>query len=221
MGKGKLIVTEGLDGSGKATQTQLLAAALALQGRQVRQVSFPDYASASSALVKMYLGGDFGSRPEDVNPYAASCFYAVDRYASFRRSWGGFYRDGGIVLADRYTTSNAIHQCAKLARGDWPEFTGWLENFEYTRLGVPRPDLVVYLDVEPKVSQDLLAARYAQKDGRDIHERDIEYLRRCREAARWCAGTLGWQVVACSPAGRMRSKESIAEELLSVVGEAL
>ena len=116
---GKLIVIEGLDGSGKATQTALLEKTLLAQGLPVRKVSFPDYQSDSSALVRMYLSGKFGPKADDVNAYAASCFYAVDRYASYKTGWQSFYRQGGIVLADRYTTSNAIHQCAKLPPREW------------------------------------------------------------------------------------------------------
>ena len=133
---GKLIVIEGLDGSGKGTQAELLAKNLEAQGKAVRKISFPDYVSDSSALVKMYLSGQFGSRPEDVNAYAASTFYAVDRFASFKRDWGGFYEDGGIVVADRYTTSNAVHQCSKLPQEQWDAFLAWLFDFEYHLLGM-------------------------------------------------------------------------------------
>ena len=122
MSKGKLIVIEGLDGSGKATQAKLLAQHLASQGLPVREVTFPDYASDSSALIKMYLAGQFGSKPDDVNAYAASSFFAVDRYASYKTDWGRFYEEGGVVIADRYTTSNAVHQCSKLPPEQWERF---------------------------------------------------------------------------------------------------
>ena len=132
--KGKLIVLEGLDGSGKATQAQLLHEALCAQGLAVRKVTFPDYQHPSSTLVKQYLAGEFGSRPEDVNAYAASCFYSVDRYASYKTQWGAFYQAGGIVVADRYTTSNAVHQCAKLPKQQWDEYLAWLFDFEYENI---------------------------------------------------------------------------------------
>lgn len=218
---GKLVVIEGLDGSGKATQTKLLAQRLAAEGQAVRMVTFPDYASDSSALVRMYLKGTFGQNPGDVNAYAASSFYAVDRYASYKTDWGGFYHEGGLILADRYTTSNAIHQCVKLPRGEWPGFLAWLEDFEYQKLDIPKPDLVLLLDVEPAVSQQLLAQRYGAGGERDIHEQDIEYLERCRSAAHWCAGRLGWQLVECSPGAAMRSREEITGTLYSIVKEAL
>ena len=142
MSKGRLLVLEGLDGSGKATQAKLLAAHLAGSGRRVMEVTFPDYESDSSALVKMYLSGQFGSRPDDVNPYAASSFYAVDRYASYKTKWGSFYEAGGIVIADRYTTSNAVHQCSKLPPDQWDGFLRWAFEYEYQLLGLPAPDAV-------------------------------------------------------------------------------
>ena len=142
MSKGRLLVLEGLDGSGKATQAKLLAAHLAGSGRRVMEITFPDYESDSSALVKMYLSGQFGSRPDDVNPYAASSFYAVDRYASYKTKWGSFYEAGGIVIADRYTTSNAVHQCSKLPPDQWDGFLRWAFEYEYQLLGLPAPDAV-------------------------------------------------------------------------------
>jgi dTMP kinase len=219
---GKLLVIEGLDGSGKATQAQRLADTLAARGRKVRRVSFPDYKSHSSALARMYLSGDFGQDPQAVNAYAASSFYAVDRYASYKIHWGGFYNEGGLILADRYATSNAIHQCVKLPQAEWPAFVDWLQEYEYRRLEIPAPDLVLCLDVEPEVSQRLLAQRYGEEEKRDIHERDIAYLLRCRKAAHWCAGHLGWRMVVCSVNGAMREREEITRELLSIISsEAL
>ncbi len=216
---GKLVVIEGLDGSGKATQTSLVAQELAAAGKKVRKISFPDYTSRSSALVQMYLAGEFGSRPEDVNAYAASAFYAVDRYASYKKEWGRFYAEGGLLVADRYTTSNAIHQCAKLPREEWEEYIAWLRDFEYKKLGVPQPDLVVYLDVEPQVSQQLLLQRYGDDAKKDIHEQDVAYLMQCREAALWCAEKLSWVRIVCSENGHMRLREDITKDVLCSVRE--
>ena len=215
---GRLIVIEGLDGSGKATQTLLLTTALQEMGKPVKQVSFPDYESDSSALIRMYLAGEFGSHPDDVNAYAASSFFAVDRYASFKKNWGKAWREG-IVIADRYTTSNAIHQCSKLEMGLWEEFLSWLFHYEYVLLGIPAPDLVVYLRVDPEVSQNLMSARYGgHEDSKDIHEKDMQYLTRCREAADYCSKRLGWKVVECCENGAMRSIEDIQKDIRLLIG---
>ena len=218
MAKGKLIVIEGLDGSGKGTQAAELAKNLAAGGAPVRKVSFPDYASDSSALVKMYLSGQFGKDPQDVNAYAASTFYAVDRFASFKRDWGGFYEGGGIVVADRYTTSNAVHQCSKLPQEQWDAFLAWLFDFEYHLMGIPSPDLVVYLSVDPAVSQRLMTGRYqGDESKKDIHEGNLAYLRRSRLAAEYCSRRLGWQEIECCRNGQMRSVEAIQSDILALV----
>jgi dTMP kinase len=213
---GSLIVIEGLDGSGKATQAKLLAATLAAQGEKVREVSFPNYDSPSSALVKMYLAGEFGDKPTDVNAFAASAFYAVDRYASYKKDWAGDYAEG-VIVADRYTTSNAIHQCSKLPREQWDEFLDWLYNFEYHMLGIPAPTIVVYLRVDPAVSQKLMRERYHGEDKRDIHEKDVPYLARCQAAADYCAKKLGWKIVECAVNDNMRSIETIQKEIADII----
>lgn len=218
MSRGCLIVLEGLDGSGKATQAKRLAEALAQQGLAVREITFPNYASDSSALVRMYLGGQFGQKPDDVNAYAASSFYAVDRYAGYKADWGGFYRAGGILIADRYTTSNAVHQCSKLPPERWPAFLEWLYDFEFNKLGLPAPDGVVYLSVDPAISQKLMTGRYQGDEAKkDVHEKDLEYLARSRRAALWCAEHLGWRTVECAQNGAMRSIEAIHQEVLALV----
>ena len=215
MSKGTLIVIEGLDGSGKATQAKLLFESLRRQGKDVRQVSFPDYDSDSSALVKMYLAGDFGSDPGDVNAYAASTFFAVDRYASFKKNWRAFYENGGIVIADRYTTSNAVHQCSKLPEAEWEGFLNWLFHFEYDLLGIPAPDRVFYLQTAPGVNQKLLDHRYhGDEQKKDIHERNADYLAHSRAAAEFCAEKLGWTTIHCVRDGAMRGIQEIHEELL-------
>ena len=213
--KGKLIVLEGLDGSGKATQAQLLHEALCAQGLAVRKVTFPDYQHPSSTLVKQYLAGEFGSRPEDVNAYAASCFYSVDRYASYKTQWGTFYQAGGIVVADRYTTSNAVHQCAKLPKQQWDEYLAWLFDFEYEKIAIPAPDMVIYLDVAPEVSQKLMTGRYHGDEAKkDIHEKDVDYLRHSRMAGAYCAEAYGWKRVPCTQGGAMRTRQAIHADVL-------
>ncbi|MBQ1903238.1 MAG: deoxynucleoside kinase [Ruminococcus sp.] len=216
--KGKLIVIEGLDGSGKATQAKLLADTLAEQGENVRKITFPDYESDSSALVKMYLKGEFGSKPGDVNAYAASAFYAVDRYASFKKDWGEVYQSGGLIVADRYATSNGIHQCSKLGEGEWDEYLKWLDDFEYKKLGIPAPDVVIYLKADTEVSQKLMTGRYGGDESKkDIHEGDLEYLKRSQAAAAYCAQKLGWKTVECVRDGQMRTIEDIHNEIMMLI----
>ena len=217
--KGQLIVIEGLDGSGKATQANRLFETLQAQGKPVRKVSFPDYASDSSAPIKMYLAGEFGKDPNSVNAYAASTFFAVDRFASFRKNWAEFYENGGIVIADRYTTSNAVHQCSKLPQDQWDAYLSWLFDFEYRLMGIPAPDKVIYLQVDPTVSQKLMTGRYqGDESKKDIHESNLDYLARSREAAEYCAKSLGWQTVRCVENGRLRPIEDISCEVLEIVG---
>lgn len=220
--RGRLLVIDGLDGSGKATQARLLAQHLTAQGRQVRQISFPNYTSDSSALVRMYLAGQFGDKPDDVNAYAASSFFAVDRYASYKTDWGTFYQDGGIVIADRYTTSNGAHQCSKLPPEAWDAYLDWLFTYEYKLLGLPAPDAVIYLRVDPAVSQQLMTSRYhGDESKKDIQERDLEYLERSRRVAEYCAQKLGWQTVECTEAGRMRTVEDIGRQVLALAEAVL
>lgn len=215
---GKLIVIEGLDGSGKATQAKLLAQTLAENGERVKKITFPDYESDSSALVRMYLHGEFGSKPGDVNAYAASAFYAVDRYASFKKDWGEVYQSGGLIIADRYATSNGIHQCSKLDESEWDEYLKWLDDFEYKKLGIPAPDTVIYLKADTDISQKLMSGRYGGDESKkDIHEGDIEYLRRSQKAAAYCAQKLGWKTVECVQDGKMRTIEDIHNEIMTLI----
>lgn len=218
---GKLIVIEGLDGSGKSTQAALLAENLEQEGYKLLSFKFPNYGGDSSALIKMYLNGEFGASPGDVNAFAASAFYAVDRYATYKKDWGDFYNNGGIILADRYATSNIIHQCAKLPQNEWDSFVAWLADFEYNKLQIPAPDKVLYLDVEPGVSRELLQRRYAGHGKPDIHEQDLEYLYSCREVALWGAEKLGWNVISCNTGHEMRPREDITRQLLAIIEEAL
>lgn len=219
---GKLIVIEGVDGSGKGTQTAMLYEKLLLQGVNVRKVSFPCYDSPASQPVKMYLAGEFGKAASDVNAYAASIIYAVDRFASFKTDWGGFYEDGGIILADRYTTSNAVHQCSKLPRESWGEYLNWLFETEYGKIAIPKPDIVIYLRVDGDVSQRLLTSRYnGNESKKDIHERDLQYLQNSRTAAAYCAEKCGWQIIECCENGEMRSIEDINNEIIAKINNVL
>ena len=213
---GKLIVIEGLDGSGKSTQLELLPENLKAKGIDCKTVSFPDYDNPSSTLVKMYLAGEFGKKPNDVNAFAASTFYCVDRFASFKTNWGEFYQKGGTVIAGRYTTSNAVHQCSKLPESEWESFLNWLYDFEYNKVGIPKPDKVIFLDMPVEVSQKLLSHRYAgDEDKKDIHESDTNYLDNCRKAAMFTAQYSGWTVIPCAQNGQARSIEDISNDILS------
>lgn len=211
---GKLIVIEGTDGSGKSTQFALMSQRLTAQGRAFRHIVFPRYTEPSSALIRMYLGGEFGSSPSDVNAYAASAFYAVDRFASYKQDWGAWYEEGGLVLSDRYTTSNAVHQTSKLPEAERPAFLRWLYEFEYDKLQLPRPDLTIYLDVPTDFTEKLLRSREAATNTHaDIHEQDTGYLATCRAAGKAAAAYYGWTVIECVREGTMRSIEEIHEEI--------
>ena len=220
---GKLIVFEGTDGSGKSTQFRALCQRLDGMGKEYQKLVFPQYSEPSSALIRMYLGGEFGKNPADVNPYAASAFYAVDRYASFKKVWGDDYRDGGLILTDRYTTSNAVHQAVKCAPEDRPAFLRWLDDFEHEKMGLPRPDLVIYLDMPTERAVELLRSREAATHTQaDIHELDTGYLAACRESALQAAQVLGWKTVSClDEGGALRSIGDIHEEIWSLAAPLL
>ena len=214
--KGKLIVIEGLDGSGKSTQIEYLKNKLS--GRNVHQIKLPDYDSDSSALVKMYLRGDFGKKPEDVNAYAASAFYAVDRFANYKMKWKEFYDNGEIIISDRYTTSNAYHQATKIPKDDRAEFFYWLEDFEYGLLGIPEPNAVIYLDMPIEISQKMMSERYhGDETKKDIHESNLDYLYKCRDAALDAAEKMGWYVVKCNDGNEPRTIESIGDEIFNII----
>jgi len=216
---GKLIVFEGTDGSGKSTQYARLCQRLESEGKQFQRLVFPQYDKPSSALLRMYLNGEFGSHPGDVNPYAASTFYAVDRYASLKQVWGEYYEKGGLILSDRYTTSNAVHQASKVAQESRPEFFAWLEDFEYGKLGLPKPDMVIYLDMPTvKAVENLRRREDATQTKADIHEVDTAYLMLCHETADQAADCLGWKRVSCVDGnGNLRSIEDLHEEIWTMI----
>ena len=219
---GKLIVIEGTDGSGKSTQFKRLTEHLQEKGQDFRTLVFPRYKEPSSALIRMYLGGEFGTNPADVNAYAASSFYAVDRYASYKQDWGKWYEDGGLIVSDRYTTSNAVHQASKEPKEKQGEFLKWLYEFEYDRLGLPRPDLTIYLDVPTAFTEQLMRRREQQTNTHaDIHEQDMSYLATCRETGRAAAKYYGWHIIDCVRDGQMRSIDDIHSEIFALVEKCL
>lgn len=213
-----LIVIEGLDGSGKATNATALYDKLCKMGKDALKITFPDYQSDSSALVKMYLAGKFGDRPSDVNAYAASAFYAVDRFASFKSGWKDAYERGAWIIADRYTTSNAVHQASKLDGEQRDRYLDWLYDFEFDKMGLPRPDAVIYLDVDPEVSQRLMSGRYnGDENKKDIHEKDTGYLEKSRQAALYAAARLDWNVCHLCENGQMLSKEEAFQKIFGII----
>ena len=219
---GKLIVLEGTDGSGKSTQFRLMAERLTEEKVAFRRLIFPRYENESSALIRMYLGGEFGTKPSDVNAYAASAFYAVDRYASYKQDWGQWYENGGLILSDRYTTSNAVHQASKETGENRDAFLKWLYEFEYDKLGLPKPDLIIYLDVPTSFTEQLMRHREQDTGTKaDIHEQDTEYLNTCRKSGRAAADFYGWTVIDCVKDGAMRSIEDIHQEIYGHVAACL
>ena len=224
MSKGKLITIEAGDGSGKATQTKALYDRLLAEGYQVLKVEYPDYQSDSSALVRMYLGGEFGQQAENVSAYGASAFFAVDRYASYLLKWRQAYESGWIILADRYTTSNMVHQAVKLKNSvEREEFLTWLWDFEFGRLQLPVPDRVIYLDMPPEISDRLINSRAAKDSSRkkDIHEKDTSYLHHCHRAYNEVAKKYGWVKISCAQQGNLRTVQDIHEDVYQAVKEIL
>ena len=222
MMQGKLIVLEGIDGSGKSTQYQKLCQRLEAEGREFRRLTFPRYQEESSALIRAYLGGQFGSKPGDVNAYAASTFYAVDRFASYKTDWKDYYENGGLILSDRYTTSNACHQGSKLEGDERQRYLEWLYDFEFRLMELPEPALVIYLDIDLEVSRrQMMARQTATNTSADIHEKDFAYLAACLDAGRYAAEHYGWRRIGCMEQGEMRSIDSIHEEIYRAVREVI
>lgn len=212
--RGRLITIEGTDASGKTTQLKLLSQRLVREGIRFKNIGFPRYDDDSSALVRMYLGGEFGENIKDVNAYAASCFFAVDRVASYLREWKDYLSDGGNVILDRYTTSNAIYQASKLPENERERFCDWLFDFEYRLLELPAPDVVIFLDMPADCAEKLMKKR---GNTEDIHERDKEYMKKCYLSAKSLSERYGWKRIKCGKNGIIRTKEDIHEEIFRAV----
>lgn len=218
---GKLIVIDGLDGSGKTTQFDIIREKLS-ESHSVKAISFPDYDNPSSALVKMYLNGELSESADGVNAYAASSFYAVDRYASYKMFWEESYKNGDLIFASRYVSSNAIHQMVKLPESEWDGYLEWLSDYEYGKLGLPVSSLVIFLDMPVEISQKLMSERYGGDESKkDIHEANVKYLQACRKSALYAAEKLGWKVVECSKNGEPLTVEEISGKLLQLINEVL
>lgn len=218
----KLIIIEGLDGSGKSTQIKLLEEYLKSNEIIYKKIKLPDYDSPSSTLVKMYLGGEFGSSADDVNAYAAGAFYAVDRYASFNLGWKKDYESGTLIIADRYATSNSIYQMEKIEESKWDEYLEWSEDFEYNKLSIPRPNCVIYLDMPVEISQRLMTSRYdGDENKKDVHEVNVDFLNKCRKSALYTAEKQGWKVIECSNGKEPYSVDEIHKKIIDIVKEEL
>ena len=219
---GRLIVFEGTDGSGKATQSRLLCEHLQRENIPYKNITFPQYGKPSAAMVQEYLDGNLGRRPGDVNAYAASLMFSMDRYASYKQDWGAFYEAGGLVIADRYTTSNAVHQVSKLPPEERTVFLNWLFELEYGKLGLPKPDLVLYLDVDLPTSLKRMQHRQEKQNTKaDIHEQDVSYLENCLRIGRLAAAHYGWTIVPFMKDGAERALEEKHEEIFSIIRSAL
>lgn len=219
---GKLIVFEGTDGSGKATQSRLLCQHLEQEGIPYKNIDFPRYGKPSAAMVQEYLDGNLGKKPGDVNAFAASMFYAMDRYASYKQDWGNFYQAGGLIVADRYTTSNAVHQASKLLKAERKDYLDWLFDTEYRLLGLPKPDLVIYLDMPTEITERMMRGREAATGTHaDIHEQDQAYLKQCRENAREIVEECGWKVISCAENDQPRTPENIHLQVFEIVKSLL
>lgn len=219
---GKLIVLEGIDGSGKSSQYRRICERLEADGIKYNHIVFPRYTKESSALIRLYLGGAFGENPNDVNAYTASTFYAVDRFASYRDDWGKIYENGDFILSDRYTTSNAVHQGCKLSDEELPEFFAWLSDLEYNKMGLPKPDLVIYLDIDIETSLRRMKHRQEKTNTKaDIHEKDVHYLENCLHVADKAADFYGWKRIAFMKDGVERTLEEKNDEIYALIREAL
>lgn len=223
--KGKLIIIEsGSDASGKATQTRKLYERLSSEGYNIRKVEYPNYDSESSALVKMYLRGDFGKNASDVDPYVSSTFFAADRYASYKTEWEEFYNQGGIVIADRYTTSNMVHQASKMDIEDRDKYLDWLVDYEFNMYKIPEPDCVVFLDVPIDFSKKLMENRRNKFTGetkKDIHESDIDYLTKSYNNSLYIAEKFKWDKIDCVEDDNLRSIDDIHEEIYRLIKDKL
>lgn len=214
---GKLFVIDGTDGSGKQTQNERLIKRLDEEGIKYLKTSFPNYDSPSSSLVKMYLSGEFGENAKEVSPYIASTFYAVDRYATYKKEIEEYYNNGGIVIADRYTTANMVHQAGKISdKIERDKFLEWIDDFEFNLYGLPRPTKVFFLKVSPEKVQELIKNRenkFSHTQKKDIHERDSKHLEDAYNAACYVADKYGWNTIECIRNGKMRSIDDIHEEI--------
>lgn len=219
---GKLFVIDGTDGSGKQTQFKMLEERFKKENIEYKTVSFPNYDSRSSSLVKMYLSGEFGEDAKEISPYIASTFYAVDRYATFQKGLKKYYEQGGIILADRYTTANMVHQAGKIKDKEERErFLNWLFNLEFNIYGLPEPTEAFFLNMPPEYSLKLMEGRenkFTHEQKKDIHERDRQHIIDSYNAACELVDKYdNWYEVKCVKDEKIRTVEDIHEEIFNEI----
>lgn len=222
--KGKIIVIEGTDGSGKQTQTEALYERLKNEGHKVKRISFPSYGTVCAAPVVMYLNGEFGTNANDVDSYIASTFYALDRYASFKTEWEKYYNEGYILIMDRYSTSNAVFQAAKLPEDEKDKFLDWLWEYEHNLYKIPQPDKVLFLNVHPDDAAKLIKDRlnkFSGEEQKDIHERDSAYLLKSYENALYVSDKYNWERIDCVSEGEFKSIIDINNQIYNRIKELL
>ena len=226
---GKIIVIDGLDGCGKATQTKIVYDKLVEKGYKVKKVSFPDYDSDSSALVKMYLGGEFGKTANSVNPYTASLFYSVDRAAQFLKELREYYDNDYILLCDRYISANIIYQGTKFNDiRDKQDYFRWMYDIEVNKIGLPKDDITIALTLPIETSQKLMSRRYeGHEEKKDIHEADLEFLSNCKNTVSIACEYLSsigynWVDLDCSDKnGDIRSLDEINSQIMKLIESVL
>lgn len=215
---GLFIDLEGLDGCGKTTQTELLCKRFEKENIKYKKIKLPDYDSDSSILVRKYLNGDFGKNANDVNAFAASVLFAADRFASYTEKWKNDYENDTLIFSDRYTPANALYQMTKLEPEEWDSYLEWLFDFEYNKIGIPEPTMVVFLDMPVEVSQKLMTSRYnGDESKKDVHECNVEFLHKCRESALYACKKYGWKVISCAENGELLSIETINDRIYDVI----
>lgn len=220
MNKGKLIVIDGLDGTGKSTQTKILYNRILETNKKVKLISFPNYESDSSYLVKMYLNGEISNDVNNINPYAASSFYSSDRYISYIKEWASYYKEGYIIISSRYVQSNLIHQMTKLDKSEWDDFIKWTYDYEYNKLMLPVPDLVLYLEVDINISKNLILKRASDKP-LDIHEKDYNYMKKCMESFNYIKNLGYVNNILCNDENGIFSINDINDKIFELVKEVV
>lgn len=220
MSNGKLIVIDGLDGSGKTTQTKILYERILKLNKKVKLISFPNYESVSSSLVKMYLNGEISDNVNEINPYAASSFYSSDRYISYIKEWASYYKEGYIIISSRYVQSNLIHQMTKLDKSKWDDFIKWTYDYEYNKLMLPVADLILYLEVDFEISKKLILERSKDKP-LDIHEKDYDYMKKCRESFNYIKNLGHVNTILCNDESDIFSVDYINDKIFELVKEVV